>query len=92
MGCDLLHHFHDRDHQERLATGQELVEDDAQAGCRSDRAWTPVDSPLACSGLMYAGVPAPMPRAFAEILVSERKTEVGDTRFTRGVDQDVGSA
>ena len=70
------------------ATGQQLVENHAQA----EDVGSPIHPVTFAPGLLgtHVGGCPRHPATLAEVLVSERKTEVGDTGFTRSVDQDVG--
>ena len=70
------------------APGQQLVEDHAEA----EDVRTPIDQVPLASCLLWTHVGRSSSRlpALAEILVSQRETEVGDTRLARSVDQDVG--
>ena len=69
-------------------SGQQLVEHDAQA----EDVGSPIDPVSLAPGLLgthVGGCPCD-PATLAEVLVPERKTEVGDERLARSVDQDVG--
>ena len=88
-GCDLLHDLDDRITSEWSVTGQQLVENDSQA----EDVGSPVHPVTFASGLLGTHVsrgPCRDAATLSEVLVSKRNTEVGETGFTRSVDQDVG--
>ncbi len=74
--------------REGSATGQQLVENHAEA----EDVRSSIDPMPLAPGLLGAhvsGCPSD-PATLAEILVLERKSEVGDKRLSRCIDQDVG--
>ena len=71
-----------------LSPGQQFVEDHAQA----EDVGSPIDPVPFATGLLrthVGGCPSD-PATLAEVLVLERKTEIGNERLSRSIDQDVG--
>ena len=85
---DLLHDLQVRITSEWSSPGQQLVEHHAQA----EDVRSPIDPVTLTPGLFgaHVGGCSSYPATLAEVLVLERKPEVGDTGFARCVDQDVG--
>ena len=73
---------------ERSSPGQQFVENHAQA----EDVGSPIDPVPFATSLLGTHVrrSSSDPATLAEILFPERKTEVGNERLARGIDQDVG--